>query len=87
MKKDITCVIKVTIVLRRTDLFNNSFVNSTVRAWKIQTETVGNAPSITPFKRLLSNPVTQVQGPQNLQKLHSRLRNKCTSLNAQKYVC
>ena len=73
-----------------TNLFYDSFLPSTIRAWNELPDEIKNAPSIASFKyrlnRNLSKPPKYYNtGTRQGQILHARLRMECSSLNAHLY--
>ena len=74
-------------VYARTQLYYNSFIPSTSRAWNELPEHVRNLPSIYLFKKAIATPVSQPPkyftfGNRREQVLHTRLRTGCSALNA-----
>ena len=73
-----------------TNLFYDSFLPSTIRAWNELPDEIKSAPSIASFKyrlnRNLSKPPKYYNtGTRQGQILHARLRMECSSLNAHLY--
>ena len=77
-------------VRARTNLFFNSFLPSTIRAWNNLSEDIRNANTVTSFK-YRRNRNRQVPpkyfnaGSRIGQILHARLRMECSSLNSHLY--
>ena len=74
----------------RTNLFYNSFIPSTIRAWNDLSDEIKTAPSVASFKYRLNNnlkkpPKYYDTGSRIGQILHARLRMECSSLNAHLY--
>ena len=74
----------------RTNLFYNSFIPSTIRAWNDLSDEIKTEPSVALFKYRLNNnlkkpPKYYDTGPRIGQILHTRLRMECSSLNAHLY--
>ena len=74
----------------RTNLFYNSFIPSTIRAWNDLSDEIKTAPSVASFKYRLNNKLKKPQkyyytGSRIGQILHARLRMECSSLNAHLY--
>ena len=70
-----------------TNLFYNSFLPSTIRAWNDLSDDVKAAPSVASFKHQLNKdlrkpPTFFNSGTRRGQILHARLRMDCSSLNA-----
>ena len=74
----------------RTNLFYNSFLPSTIRAWNELADEIKAAPSVASFKFRLNRNLTKPpkyynSGTRQGQILHARLRMQCSSLNADLY--
>ena len=74
----------------RTNLFNNSFLPSTIRAWNELADEIKAAPSVASFTFRLNRNLTKPpkyynSGTRQGQILHARLRMQCSSLNADLY--
>ena len=74
----------------RTNIFYNSFLPSTIRAWNELPEETKTAPSVASFKYhlnrdLLKPPKYFNCGSRIGQIMHARLRMECSSLNAHTY--
>ena len=74
----------------RTNLFFNSFLPSTIRAWNDLADEIKTAPSVASFKYRLNrnlhkSPKYFNSGSRLGQILHARLRMNCSSLNAHLY--
>ena len=74
----------------RTNLYYNSFLPSTVRAWNTLPVDIKQATSLASFKRLLNRNLIQPpkyfnSGCRIGQILHARLRLGCSSLNSDLY--
>ena len=76
----------------RTNIFCNSFLPLTIRAWNELPEETKTAPSVASFKYrlnrdLLNHPPTKYFscGSRNGQIMHASLRMECSSLNAHLY--
>ena len=70
----------------RTTLYYNSFLQSTVRAWKNVNDEMKQSDSLNTFKGFLSKDKLLVPkhfylGHRKVQVLHTRLRTNCSSLN------
>ena len=70
-----------------TNLFYNSFLPSTIRAWNDLSDDIKAAPSVASFKHQLNKdlrkpPTFFNSGTRRGQILHARLRMDCSSLNA-----
>ena len=71
---------------RRTALYENSFIPSTVDCWNNLPEHLRNSPSISYFKRILlktkfpTSPLHYLHGSRLLSVIHARLRNNCSDL-------
>ena len=76
--------------LCRPNLYQNSFLNKTVKNWNALSENTRNIRSIAEFKRFLDKdkkkvPIYFYSGERICQILHARLRLGCSSLNADLY--
>ena len=70
----------------RTSQYFSSFLPSTIREWNTLPEEQRNATTVTSFKYQLNQPSSSIPkfyyvGEQQTQRLHNRLRTKCSSLN------
>ena len=70
----------------RTQSYGNSFLPSTIAAWKNLQSSIKNADSLNSFKRLLQQETPMVPeyyntGNRHAQILHTRLRTNCSALN------
>lgn len=73
-----------------TNLFFNSFIPSTIRAWNSLSDDVKSAPSVASFKFRLNRDLKKPPRYYNIgtrigQILHARLRMECSALNAHLY--
>ena len=69
-----------------TNLFFNSFIPSTIRAWNSLSDDIKLATSVASFKyRLNQKPPRHNIGTRIGQILHARLRMECSALNAHLY--
>ena len=78
-------------VFARTQLYYNSFLPSTVRAWNELPDNVRSLPSLNLFKKAINGTVTLPPkhftfGNRREQVLHTRLRTGCSALNADLYA-
>ena len=69
----------------RTSLYYDSFLPSTTRAFNELSPLIRNAPTISSFKKQLSEPLRKIpkyfySGKRKSQVLHTRLRTNCSSL-------
>ena len=76
--------------LCRSNLYQNSFLNKTVKDWNALSENTRNIRSLSEFKRFLDKdkkkvPIYFYSGERICQILHARLRLGCSSLNADLY--
>ena len=74
----------------RTNLFYNSFLPSTIRAWNELADEIESAPLVASFKFRLNRDLHKPpkyfnSGTRHGQILHARLRMECSSLNAHLY--
>ncbi|MEW8545561.1 MAG: reverse transcriptase family protein [Candidatus Thiodiazotropha sp.] len=74
----------------RTNLYYNSFLPSTIRAWNTLSIDIKEAPSVSSFKYRLNRNIIQPpkyynSGSRIGQILHTRLRLGCSSLNSDLY--
>ena len=74
----------------RTNLFYNSFLPSTIRAWKELSDEIKSAPSVASFKFRLNGdlhkpPKYYNAGSRIGQIMHARIRMECSSLNSHLY--
>ena len=70
----------------KSQLYNNSFLPSTIREWNTLGNTVQSCPSVSSFKKKMSTrqPVPNyyyLTGNRNEQILHARIRTNCSSLH------
>ena len=69
----------------RTNVYQSSFLPSVVRDWNALPENIRLSPSVSLFKKTLSNkqqvPKHFFHGERKLQILHTRIRTNCSSLN------
>lgn len=78
------------VMARRTALFSNSFVPSSVDLWNTLTENIRTSPTLSSFKYRLKCalfkqnevPSYYYKGSRSLTVLQTRLRNGCSNLNA-----
>ena len=71
----------------RTNTYYNSFLPTAIREWNVLPPELKNANSLETFKRLLNmdklrTPAHFYTGDRKSQVLHTRLRTKCSALNA-----
>ena len=76
-----------TVPRARTNLYNNSFIPLATREWNLLPPEAKNCNSLYSFKRFLNRNVTSILkyyyiGDRKSQISHTRLRLKCSSLNA-----
>ena len=84
----------VSTVRRRTQLFAESFLPSTVEFWNSLPTAIQNINSLESFKKALKDsifitpnvPSFYIQGNRRLSILHARLRNNCSDLNNDLYM-
>ena len=81
------------IPFNRLSVYQNSYFPCTIQAWNSLDLTIRNLPTLSSFKLKLQqilytkrrNPQYHSIGDHFLNVLHSRMRNKCSALNADLY--
>ena len=78
-------------VFARTQLYYNSFLPSTLRAWNELPDNIRSLPSLNLFKKAIKGfstlpPKHFAFGSRREQVLHTRLRTGCSALNADLYA-
>jgi hypothetical protein len=77
----------VTNIPSRTNLYNESFLPSTITLWNSLPVEIRNSPSLSSFKQAISKsappkpPPHYLVGQRRAQIYHTRLRTNCSSLN------
>ena len=81
------------VPFKRLSVYQNAYFPCTIQAWNSLDRTIRNLPTFSPFKLRLQeifftkkrNPQYYYVGDRFLSVLHSRMRNKCSVLNADLY--
>lgn len=79
----------LTTIVRRTELFSNSFIPSSITSWNNLSPEVKNLNTISQFKNALKRTIFKTNqipkhfllGNRFLSVMHARLRNGCSNLN------
>ena len=81
------------VPFNRLSVYQNAYFPCTIQAWNSLDRTIRNLPTFSPFKLRLQEifftkrrtPQYYYVGDRFLSVLHSRMRNKCSVLNADLY--
>ena len=76
-------------IIRRTEIYSKSVIPSSIKLWNKLDIEIRNSPTLTSFKARLKLkfkppvvPKLYLTGDRSLSVYHSRIRNRCSNLNA-----